>query len=413
MQRAADMAAMSATWTYWNRNYAFTQNYSSDVTGGMSAATARVNQVLTANGVPATAGVTVCFVDYQARVFTANSCAGSLGAPGVADIRGVQVTVSQAVGPQVSGTGLAAFTVGAQATAVLGPPAGATRMAPLLLQNYATSTNALPRANAYGGGAGQCPQTMATGVRYPAVPDCRPGVTAAGTPQAVNLIPAYEGTPASKPAAPPFATAPWVEFYIVHDDPQTCTTGGYYSTCAATSNTIRLGEGTTDIDETAGMESGSDIISTCPATGACTSYYVEMRRQGTPFVDDAVWSSMNARIGAAGGANFLAQDCSDPRNPLHPLTPDNPRLMRLPVNYAAAPTDVSNSNVATVNVSETVLFCVQYDTVTAQLPAKNGGTGAYVVTGYLVNEPTNDPTLAMRATDNAYFGQDVVVRLTQ
>jgi Flp pilus assembly protein TadG len=412
LQRTADMAALSGAWAFYNKSYAGASNLNYPDTlasAGMAAANTKVTQVVQNNNAPAGTSTTVCFVDYLGNLLNTGSCnlAGAL--PGQANVRGVHVALQATLALQLGNAiGVPNATVGASSTAMMGPPTGATHDAPLVVQNYISATVNLPRNNVYGGGAGQC-TTSPPVSGYAVTPDCRPML------QAVNLTPAYEsGAPV--PGLPPFSGTPLTNFYILHDDP-TCSVGdpggGGYSPCAASLGTVQSGEGSgveTGANE-AGDSSGVDLILNL------ATYYVEIGRRPTAGVydDDLVWTAMNNRITAASTGKWANQDCNQPTTlggGVVPLTPDNPRLMRLPIRYATGtpPLVAGQTNAGSVSPTETVMFCVQYTSIGSSLPPK-AANGAYTVTGYLVNEPSNDPTLLTK--NSSYFGQDIAIRLVQ
>ena len=189
-----------------------------------------------------------------------------------------------------------------------------------------------------------------------------------------------------------FATAPQTNFYVLHDKPDDPATSA-----AATMNTAKFGE--------------SALIATCPAASLASpcgapQYYMALDHTigGIAIVD-----GLNSRISKAGGAPWTNQDCSRPQGGagVPPLTPDNPRLVRVPIAYAT-PAPFA-PGVGQGRVSETLMFCLQYTVpLTTMIPTPTAG-GDYFVPGYFVNEADLSATSA--ATPGRYFGQDVLVRL--
>lgn len=382
-QRAADMAALAAAWAYYQGDYA---PASYPGTPDLADPRARAQQVVAANGFAAGDITSVDYVDASGGSVDVSGCPGA-GCPAPWQIRGVRVSLTHDVALQLGrALGVASAAVSATATAVIGPSTGALYEGPLLLDG-----TALPRAS-----TGCTP----AGDRYPATPDCRPTLGPVTLFAAYQQGAALQALIATMPA--PFAGARRVSFDIVHDPPA-CATGdpgaGTYSPCDSTPATVRYGEGTGD-----GQAAGADLLTTCPPAGcpAAPPYYVELGRHGPPYLGsdaDGVAVGVNSRLGAAAPPAWAAQRCDG--SGTAPLTTDNPRLMRLPISYAApAP---AGANVGAVQDNETLVFC-------AATLAEDATTGYYAIGGYVVNEPTRDATVLSRA--DPYVGRDVVIRLS-
>jgi Flp pilus assembly protein TadG len=388
LQNAADSAAMSGAWAFYSSNYAGSVNYNypKPVSLGIAAASDRITKVISANGL-AGASTTINFVDAGQAVLDTSGCPLA-PCPAAYQVRGVKVVVTEvAFGTQAAGgLGITNVNVSASATAVMGPPTGAVHEAPMALMNNLSATRDLPRVSGYTGQGGSCPTNPAAGsagANYAPPTDCRPKLGP------VVLAPNYGAPPAG---ASPFDVAPVITFLVLHDVP-TCITP-----CTANATTIQSGE--------------SAVMLTCPLICPAMpdptyTYYAELTR-GSPYDSDGVFAGMNARIAAAQVSN-PGQDCRNPTTtPV--LTSDNPRLMRLPVDYQTTPPDLGANN-GRLQVSETVMFCVQDATGPASslAPALNSPLVGYAITGYIVSLPSKDATVLTQ--QDQYLGQDTVVRL--
>jgi hypothetical protein len=376
LQHAAEMSALAAAWTFFNHNYAGPTNLDyNPVLSGVNAARAQAALVAHANGFPQALTPTVAFVDAGGNNLDVSGCPAA-PCPGLPGVRGVAVTLSRAQSYQVLGVlGVSSSTLGARATAMIRPLSAAVGEAPLLLQNYSSSSANVTRGNAYP----ICAKNPGDGVQYPASPDCRPRVEVpkSPTPPVVVLAPAYEILP---------PVPPGIRFYVMHDPPTSSTQSAVRAT---TANGL------------------SSLLNTCLVPSCTDSYWVDLSQPIAP-ADDGVFNGVSDRI-AAAPAN---QDCSLPAGDATrvPLTAGNPRIMRLPISYGAVPSPLPPplpGTSAQLKVSETLLFCA----------SSVGGIAAnYVISGYVINEPTNSPVQvpSMGAyAASPYFGQDINVSLSQ
>ena len=364
LQQDADLAAITSTWAYYHATFQETDTYGT-VAGGQSAAQAAVTASLSANhysGNP----VTVTYIN------ASGTDAGATPQPW--EIRGVQVRLSKVLPTQIlQSVGIGNPTVVAVARAQFGPNTGAQNEAPLLVQNW-NPAQVLPRVTPYG--AGGCSGSQGDGVRYPMSTDCRPSTGGGWTAgQLLSLEPAWGG--GAHPELGAWATAPKSTFFLLHEP----------ATSQLASDTPSQGVVTTGLPE---------FLPTCaPGCAGATQVFADTTSPAT----DPVVGGINARItaAAAGGSKWAAQSCAQPHDPTNPLTPDNPRLMRLPVTYNTAS---GSGTPPGFYVSETLMFCAD------SVPQ---GGGSYAISGYLEEMPTNQPTV-LRAGDT-YFGRDVVVKL--
>ena len=405
LQRAADLAALAAASSYYRANLASGYIPAAPASAMINAVQDARNtaiSVVTQDGYATTAITFDQVLDYQGNALALQCSAGptppASGCPAASVVRGFSVTLSRTAPTTVMrAVGITSTTIGATASAMITVPGGAVRIAPLLLQNYTDGTHSLPRNTPYP----TCAQAPGDGIQDAPSPDCRPRV---GEP--LVLVQSAELFPPGLDAT--FAAAPRTDYFILHDPP-TCNTGGSYpsfSTCDATAGSTTT-PGTVATGETS-------TITSCPPSSvatpcATTQYYAELNHNFILLMqNDNVATGMNARIDKAA-ASWAGQDCSNPHGGagVPPLAPDNPRLMRLPVNYAA-PLSGAN-NVGAAQVSETVMFCVQYNAggnITSHLPQSGND---YAVTGYFVNVADDAGTTT--ATPGQYFGQDVLIRL--
>jgi hypothetical protein len=237
LQRAADVAAVGAAWTYYRDQYREQPGYGGNVAAAVAAARAEAAREARANGWPPSGSIQVDLLDSRRTVIADPSSAG------VAQVEGVRVTLRDTLSNLfIAAVGPRSEPIGAVAAAMISSPASAP-MGPLLLRNFDSAQYHVPRVNPYGTGAGECPPNPPDGQRYPALPDCRPGVAA--TP--VVLVPAYEAyLPASYPAvAGPFQGAQRILYDNLHDSPL-CATGDDgspppYSPCSLDHGTGYLG----------------------------------------------------------------------------------------------------------------------------------------------------------------------------
>ncbi|HEV1998169.1 MAG TPA: Tad domain-containing protein, partial [Candidatus Dormibacteraeota bacterium] len=180
LQKAADLAALSATWGYYHASYQEQDGYGSPYNGIQAAGKAR-DATLGANRY---AGVTqtTAYIDASGGdIPGADACqADGTNCPTQPWlVRGVRVHLSKVLPTQVlQAIGVGSSTITADARAELGPNTGARQEAPLLLQNCNAIFN-LPRVNPYAPGPcasppGSCAANPADGFRYPMSTDCRP-----------------------------------------------------------------------------------------------------------------------------------------------------------------------------------------------------------------------------------------------
>ncbi|MEA2682177.1 MAG: hypothetical protein QOK05_505 [Chloroflexota bacterium] len=360
LQRSADLAALSGAWAYYHSNYQGDNGFGVAVATGETAARDAVDATLRANAYPADASPpAVTFADVaDAPVLAATG-------PGV---RRVRVQLQRVLPNQLLGAlGAGNPTISAQATAMIGPNTGALHETPLLLQNFTDAGHNVPRQYA------SCAQAPGDGVRYPLVPtDCRP-TTGGPWPQHLNLEPVWNTT---DPGGAPVAY-----FYLLHDPPN--QPAGATAVAASVSN---------------GLPS---FLPTCPAAPApCDDATHLVFADTSPPAVDPVLSGIAGRLSAAtGDPRWSAQKCAVPDDPSTPLTADNPRLIRLPVSYAAA--QPAGSGTQAFKVSETLVFCI--DVVVP------GAGGDYAISGQMVERPSTDSTFL--SPGDPYFGRDVVIRL--
>ncbi|HEV3234307.1 MAG TPA: pilus assembly protein TadG-related protein, partial [Candidatus Dormibacteraeota bacterium] len=401
LQRAADMAALAATSSYFRSNVVSEYLPSGSVAGAFTTARNAATAVVVKDGYASSImGTPTATALDSTGVALSNQCNATC--PGASQVRGFSVSLSRTAPTNfMSALGFGQTTIAATASAMITVPGGAVQMAPLLVQSYTSSSVNLPRNSAYGASpVTKCAPNPNDGIQYPATPDCRPTVN---TP--VVLVQAATSAPG---LSAPFNGVTQTRFYILHDPP-TCGTGGgflgSFSPCDATSGsagspgTVYSGEST--------------LMTVCPPSSVgspCTTpqYWAELNHTGFLFpADDGVANGINARITQAQGAAWSNQDCSNPGGGggVPPLSSDNPRLMRLPVNYSASLANQANDE-GQARISETVMFCAQYTSKSAPVP--KSGT-SYAITGYLVDVPTNVGTTV--AVPGAYFGQDVLIRL--
>ena len=386
LQKAADLAAMSGTWAFYHATYKESDTYGTP-NAGMQAATAAIRTTLNSNGyasvTPTTTFIDATGADLPGGCLPGGTCTTPCPPAGASppcpqpwEVRGVHLVLS-VVRPNriLQAVGVGDPTIGAAATAELAPNTGAQHEAPLLLQNYTSPAINLPRVSGYP----TCAPNPADGVRYSMTTDCRPSTRRPWPAQPLTLEPGWD-SPGQPVLSPPFDTAPVTNFLLLHD-PATQQPPAY----PAKQQTVEFGL--------------AEFLPTCPANVAGCAGGTQVYADTTfPLATDPVPAGMQNRVNKAGiGSQWAGQACSDPHNATTPLTPDNPRLIRLPVTYAAGPNGGGG-----FYVSETVMFCVQ------SVPV-DGGTGSYAVSGYLVEEPSADPTVLSKA--DPYFGRDVVVKL--
>ena len=384
LQRAADLGALSAGWSYYHANYQDSDAMPTVTASTLGAVDAVVSTVLGANGYPgatltrgpegaacpAQSGTTracVTFTDASGGALP-NQCNPTC--PGPTEVRGVGVRLTQVIPTQLfSALGGGGTTVAAASTAVLGSNTGARFEAPLLLQNYVAAGNALPRVNPY---PAPCP-VLGDGATYPLSPDCRPSTGAPWPAQPFNLVPTWEAAPPAGSGV--FATAPKATFSLLHDDPSSAASPALVSTVQAGIPTVVM----------------TCLSAPCPAAA---HYFTDT---AAPAAPDPVWSGLNGRISDATAVRWAGQACAAPLDPVHPLAPDNPRLLRLPVTYTAP-------SGGQAYISETVMFCL--DSFAGASTASN-----YTISGYLVETASAAPTVL--AAGSAYFGRDVTVNLVR
>lgn len=378
------MAALAAANSYYRSNYAGNNagfpNPVGGPTGGVNTARTAASTVIAANGYsPSILVGSPELLDFQSNALP-DQC-DPTPCPGPTDVRGFELTLKTTVPTTfLRAIGISESSLGGHARSSITTPGGAAREAPLLLQNFGPSTFSLPRNGGYIPTGGVCATAPGDGVQYSPTPDCRPTMGTGAAP--VALVPADESSPPA--LASPFTLQ--AGFYILHNPPS-CPTD---VTCNATSTTVQDGE--------------REVIQTCPPAPCSTFQYSVALDHGA---SDGIIAGMNSRISTAIGGTGAGQDCSQPLGGpgVPPLTPDNPRLMRLPINYGSPIT--GSGNVGQARVSETVMFCVQYTTPTTPVPPAVGSD--YAVPGYVLN--TVDLSATSPATPSAYFGQDVLIRL--
>ena len=378
LQRGADLAALSGTWGYYNANYRGSDNYN-NVAAALAAARSAVTNTLRSNGLGA-ATATVTFNSAAGAGVDTSGCQGATPTcPPGWEIRGVTVGLAQVLGNQlVQAVGAGQPTITATAAAQVSTNTGALAEAPLLLQNYTDVSSAVPRIGGYPACA-----NGTDGLRYPMSPtDCRPSTRAPWPAQALNLEPRWQAPFA--PAAPPFNTAPLTRFYLLNEP------SGSATPASAAAEQLAVSGGL------------SELVGTCrpgcPGGDAGSAVRYAMT---TPPSPDPVFPGAGDRV-SRSGTGWAGQSCANPLNRASPLTPDNPRLMRLPITYAAMPGPSGVAGVGAFRVSETLMFCLE---------SVQGSPGSYALSGYIVEEPSNASTLL--DSGNPYFGRDVVVRLTQ
>ena len=372
LQRAADLSALSGAWAFHNGNYRNSDNYS-NVAASIDAARTTIATTLAANGYGSVTPA-VTFNDVAGTPL-ADQCTPTC--PQGWEIRGLTVDISRVMSTLLIGVvGGGDATIRAVASAQLGPHTGARAEAPLLLQNFTDPANAVPRVGGYPACA-----NATDGLRYPMAPtDCRPSTGAPWPAQALNLEPMWQG--AFTPPAPPFDTAPVARFWLLNEP----------------SDAAGPGSPTSQLTVSDGLP---EVLFTCRPGCPAGDPGSVLRYAGTATpVPDPVFPGAGGRVSRAA-TNWAGQSCANPLDRANPLTPDNPRLMRLPITYAAVPGPSGVAGVGSFRVSETLMFC---------LDAVAGAPGAYALSGYLVEEPSNAPTIL--SAGDPYFGRDVVVRLT-
>ena len=379
LQRDADLAAISGTWAYYHDAYQQSDTYGS-VVSGMAAANQAVDTSLAANGYSGAPRTVTAINAAGTEVDTSGCPTPGPTCPQDGEVRGVRVHLSKVLPTQIlQSVGVGNPTIAATAGAELGPNTGARHEVPLLVQNF-NAAQSLPRVTAYGPGG--CDPAPGDGVRYPLGPGCRPSTRGTWPDgQLLSLEPAWGG--GAHPELGAWAAAPKTSFFLLHDP----------ATTEAPANSPSQGVITSGLDE---------FLPTCaPGCAGAAPVFADINAPGS---DAAVEAGISARIATAAqaGGKWEFQKCAQPHDPANPLTPDNPRLLRLPVTYNTGSGN-STSDPGVVGaffVSETLMFCVD------SVPT---GGGSYALSGYLVEVPSSEPTV-LRPGD-VYFGRDVVVKL--
>ncbi|HEV3234020.1 MAG TPA: pilus assembly protein TadG-related protein, partial [Candidatus Dormibacteraeota bacterium] len=231
LQRAADMAALAATSSYFRSNVVSGYLPPGSVAGAFTTAHNAATAVVVKDGYASSImGTPTATALDSTGVALSNQCNATC--PGASQVRGFSVSLSRTAPTNfMSALGFGQTTIAATASGMITVPGGAVQMAPLLVQSYTSSSVNLPRNSAYGASpVTKCTLNPNDGIQYPATPDCRPTVN---TP--VVLVQAATSAPG---LSAPFNGVTQTRFYILHDPP-TCGTGGgflgSFSPCDATS----------------------------------------------------------------------------------------------------------------------------------------------------------------------------------